>query len=49
MGLALLIGSGVLLAGAVLVRRFLPAERGSAVVETASPEVLPLVQVQRAA
>jgi Na+/melibiose symporter-like transporter len=49
MGLALLIGSGVLLAGAVLVRRYLPADRGNTVVETVSPELSPLVQVQQAA
>ena len=47
MGLALLIGSGVLLAGAVLVIRFLPAQRPAAVATDADLQLLP--QAEQAA
>jgi EmrB/QacA subfamily drug resistance transporter len=47
MGLALLIGSAVLLGGAVLVRRLLPAETVD--VEAATPKLRPLAEAERAA
>jgi EmrB/QacA subfamily drug resistance transporter len=49
MGLALLVGSGVLIAGAVLVKRFLPAEQQDAYVETSELQPEPPVELGRAA
>jgi EmrB/QacA subfamily drug resistance transporter len=49
MGLALLVGSGVLIAGAVLVKRFLPGEQQDAHVETSELQPEPPVELGRAA